>query len=100
MRQSRSPGGKAGALHRCARNWAPLFAEFAGWEVARIDRLGPELGRVVFPERADVGVGPEHGVPEFILFVTEHLLLLDLLDVDVLDRAFGGEVEPHGTARR
>src|SRR4051812_809388 len=77
-----------------------LFAIFAGREVAAVDRLRHELRLVVCPVGADAGVGLEHRVPELVFVVAEHLFLLDLLDVDVLDRALGGEIEPHRTARR
>src|SRR5262245_57253503 len=63
-----------------------LFAVLAGWEVAIIDRLSEELLLSIGPELADLGIGLDHGVPEFVLVVVEHLFLLDLLDVDVLDR--------------
>src|SRR6187431_68839 len=77
-----------------------LFAELARREITAVDRLRSELRRVVFPICADVAVSLDHRVPELVLVVAKLLLLLDLLDVDVLDRALGGEVEPHGAARR
>src|SRR4029077_1751175 len=77
-----------------------LFAVLARREIAAVDRLRPELRRVVLPICADVVVSLDYCVPEFVLVVAEHLLLLDLLDVDVLDRTLGGEVELHGAARR
>src|SRR6188768_316839 len=91
-------------LSLCAGTWLPrsnqgfprlaLFAEPAGRKIARIKRLLEEGGLVVGPELADVGIGLDHGVPEFVFFIAEHLLLFDLLDVDVVH---GGEpiVERH-----
>src|SRR5262249_35939007 len=62
------------------------FAEFAGWEVAAVHRLRKEFVLPVCPELADGRVGLDHGVPQLGLVVPEQLFLLDLLDVDVLDR--------------
>src|SRR5215467_5147533 len=62
------------------------LAVFAGREVAIVDRLRKELVLAVGPELADLGIGLDHAVPEFVLVVAEHFLLLDLLDVDVFDR--------------
>src|SRR5262249_30784971 len=77
-----------------------LFAELTRREIAVVARLLPELRRIVFPIRADVGVSLEHRVPEFIVVVAEHLLLLDFLDIDVLDRALGREIELDRATRR
>src|SRR5262245_1588649 len=65
-----------------------LFTELARREVARIDRLLEEGCLVVGPELADVWISLDYRVPELLLIVAEHLLLLDLLDIDVVD---GGE---------
>src|SRR5262249_44265582 len=78
-------------LKICRGSWgAPggftLLAELAGREVAIIDRLRQEPVLSVGPELTDLRIGLDYGVPELVLVVTEHLLLLDLLDVDVLDR--------------
>src|SRR5947209_7136187 len=62
------------------------FTIFAGWEVAVVHGLGEELVLAVGPELTDLWIGLDHGVPELVLLVAEHLLLLDLLDVDVFDR--------------
>jgi hypothetical protein len=77
-----------------------LFAVLARREIAAVGRLRSEHRRVVLPVCADVVVSLDHRVPELVLVVAELLLLLDLLDVDVLDRALGGEIEPHRAARR
>src|SRR5437588_8574029 len=76
-----------------------LFAEFARREIAAVDRLLEERLLAVLPELADVRVGLDHGVPQLLLVVTEHLLLLDLLDIDVLDR-IAELVEADRTTRR
>src|SRR5262249_4851296 len=65
---------------------APLITEFAGREVAAVDRLLEELVFVELSELADVRIGLDDGVPKLLLVVAEHLLLLDLFDVDVLHR--------------
>src|SRR6185312_6000063 len=83
---------------RGPRRVVTSFAELAGREVAAVDRLRQELRLVVGPELADIGIGLDHRIPELRLAVAKHLLLLDLLDVDVLDRAAGGEIELHRTA--
>src|SRR5262249_6545603 len=57
-----------------------LFAVLARREIAAVDRLRLELRRVVLPICADVVVSLDHRVPEFVLVVAEHHLLLDLLD--------------------
>src|SRR6185312_13279726 len=62
-----------------------LLAVFAGREVAAIDRLLQERLLPVRPELADVGIRLDDRVPELRFRIAEHLLLLDLLDVDVLD---------------
>src|ERR1017187_7328225 len=79
-------GRFAGALVTEPRRLFSLFAELAGREVAVVNRLREELLLAVGPELADLRIGLDHGVPELVLVVAEHLLLLDLLDVDVLDR--------------
>src|SRR5437588_10695344 len=76
-----------------------LFAEFARREIAAVDRLLEERLLAVLPELADVRVGLDHGVPQLLLVVTEHLLLLDLLVIDVLDR-IAELVEADRTMRR
>src|SRR5262249_40461217 len=63
-----------------------LIAEFTGWEVAAVDRRLEELLLVELAELVDVRVGLDDGIPELLFVVAEHLLLLDLLDVDVLHR--------------
>src|SRR6185312_3568252 len=63
-----------------------LFAELAGRIVAVIDRMRQELLLALGPELVDLRIGLDHDVPQLRLVVAEHLLLLDLLDVDVLDR--------------
>src|SRR6476619_7281667 len=95
-RRMRKPRPRGPGL--LSRRW-PLFAEFAGREVAAVDRLLKELVLAVSPELADVGIGLDHRVPELGLVVTEHRLLLDLLDVDVLHRV-AHVVERHRAARR
>src|SRR5262245_16278078 len=65
---------------------SPLVAESARRIVAPIDRHFQVLVFFELPELADVGVGLDDGVPELVLLVAEHLLPLDLLDVDVLHR--------------
>src|ERR1700688_3027888 len=75
------PGPQRGAPAFCG-----LLAVLAGRKVAVIDRLGEELLLAVGPELADLRIGLDHGVPELVLVVAEHLLLLDFFDVDVLDR--------------
>src|SRR5690242_17672504 len=62
------------------------LAVFAGWEVAIVNRLRKEFVLTIGPELADLGISLDHAVPEFVLVITEHFFLLDLLDVDVLDR--------------
>src|SRR5436190_22441541 len=66
---------------RCA-----LFAVFAGRIVAAIDRGLEELVLIELPELADSRIGLDDRVPELRLVVAEHLLALDLLDIDVLYR--------------
>src|SRR5689334_6373952 len=63
-----------------------LFAVLARRKIAAVDRLLEKRRLVVAPELADVRVGLDDRVPQLVLVVPEHLLLLDLLDVDVLDR--------------
>src|SRR3954471_3790731 len=65
---------------------AALFAELAGRKVATVDGLLEELGLAELSELTDVRIGLDDGVPELLLVVTEHLLLLDFLDVNVLHR--------------
>src|SRR5262245_55010882 len=62
-----------------------LFAEFAGREVLVVDGLRQELVFSIGPELVHVRIGLDDRVPEFVLVVAEHLLLLDFLDVDVLN---------------
>src|SRR6185437_14102923 len=82
-------------------SWAPapacLFAVFAGRERPAVDRLLEELVLPIGPELADVRIGLDDGVPKLGLGITEHLLFLDLLDVDVLDRVALG-IEAHRAA--
>src|ERR1044071_7994049 len=73
--------------------WAPLLAIFARREVAAIDRLCLKFRRIVFPIGPDIRVRLDHGVPELVFLIAEHFFLFDLLDVDVLDRALGREIE-------
>src|SRR5262249_18513557 len=63
-----------------------LFTVLARRKIARIDRLPEERIPVVGPELADIRIGLDHRIPELVLVVAEHFLLLDFLDVDVLDR--------------
>src|ERR1051326_1485697 len=81
-------------------NERALFAIPARRKLPAVHRLRQELRLVVGPERADRGIGLDHRVPQLVLVVAEHLLLLDLLDVDVLDRALGRRIEPDRPARR
>src|SRR5262249_12146597 len=62
-----------------------LFAVLARREVAAIDRLSKEFVLAVSPELADVRIRLDDRIPELRFVVAEHLLLLDLLDVDALD---------------
>src|SRR5215469_9766023 len=89
----------AGARETEPRPTATLVAEFAGRVVAAVDRRLEELLLVELPELADVRIGLDDGVPELLLVVAEHLLLLDLLDVDVLHRV-AHLVDADGTANR
>src|ERR1700704_3223721 len=75
-----------------------LIAEFAGREVPIVHRLLEELVLAELPELADVRIGLDDSVPELLLVVAEHLLLLDLLDVDVLHRV-AHLVDGDGTAQ-
>src|SRR5438105_11011841 len=75
-----------GAPETEPRPTAALVAEFAGREVAAVDRRLEEFLLVELPELADVRISLDDGVPKLLLVVAEHLLLLDLLDVDVLHR--------------
>src|SRR6516164_3741637 len=88
-----------GALAMEPRPTAALIAEFAGREVPAVDRLLEELVLAELPELADVRIGLDDGVPKLLLVVAEHLLLLDLLDVDVLHRV-AHLVDGDGTAQR
>src|ERR1700693_6038184 len=76
-----------------------LFAILAGRGVAIVDRLSEKLLLAVGPELTYGRIGLDHRVPELVLVVAEHLLLFDLLDVDVLDRV-AHVVHAHRTARR
>src|SRR5262249_54687607 len=80
---SRIPRKAAGAP-RAGPGRQALIAVFAGREVAAVDRRLEELVLVELPELGDVRIGLDDGIPELLLVVAEHLLLLDLLDVDVL----------------
>src|SRR5262245_11664572 len=86
-----------GAPEMEPRPMAALIAEFAGRVVAAVDRRLEELLLVELPELGDVRIGLDDGVPELLLVVAEHLLLLDLLDVDVLHRV-AHLVDGDGTA--
>src|SRR5262252_4399472 len=86
-----------GAPETEPRPMAALVAEFAGREVAAVDRRLEELLLVELPELVDVRISLDDGVPELLLVVAEHLLLLDLLDVDVLHRV-AHLVDADGTA--
>src|SRR5262245_9726040 len=91
-------GEAAGAPDAELRPTVALVAELAGWIVAVIDRRLEELVLVELSELADVRVGLDDGVPELLLVVAEHLLLLDLLDVDVL-HGVAHVVDGDGTAQ-
>src|SRR5438094_3962644 len=71
----------------------PASAEFANREVAVVHGLLQEILGLVLPELRDGRVGVDDGVPQLAV------LLLDLADVDVLDRVAVG-VELDGTAWR
>src|SRR5262245_52246399 len=86
-----------GALAMEPRRTAALIAEFAGRKVPAVDRRLEELVLVELPELADVRIGLDDGVQKLLLVVAEHLLLLDLLDVDVLHRV-AHLVDGDGTA--
>src|SRR5215467_1782072 len=88
-----------GAPETEPRPMAALVAEFAGREVAAVDRRLEELVFAELPELADVRISLDDGVPKLLLVVAEHLLLLDLLDVDVLHR-IAHLVDGDGTAQR
>src|SRR5262245_11789862 len=77
---------RTGAPATEPRPAAALVAEFAGREVPAVDRRLEELVLFELPELADVRISLDDGVPKLLLVVAEHLLLLDLLDVDVLHR--------------
>src|SRR4029078_7581593 len=95
---------RALALERRKRRGRPgpgvrlLFAELAGREVLVVDGLRQELFFSVGPELIDIRIGLDDRVPELVLVVAEHLLLLDFLDVDVLNRV-AHVVERHRPAR-
>src|SRR5690242_1543920 len=59
-----------------------LLAELAGRIVAAVHRRLQELVLLELTELADVRISLDDRVPELFLVVAEHLLLLDLLDVD------------------
>src|SRR5262249_13972194 len=63
-----------------------LVAMLARREVPAVDRRRQELFLVELPELVDVRISLDNRVPELLLVVAEHLLLLDFLDVDVLHR--------------
>src|SRR5262245_4739013 len=73
------------------------LAEFAWRKVAAVDGLLEELCLAESPELADVGIGLDHGVPELLLVVAEHLLLFDPLDIDVV-HGVAHVVQADGTA--
>src|ERR1700738_4318921 len=56
-----------------------LFAVFARREVAAVDGLLEEGFLAVGPKLADVRIGLDDRIPEFVLVVAEHLRLLDFL---------------------
>src|SRR5262249_38327628 len=95
---SRIPRKAAGAP-RVGPDRQALIAVFAGREVAAVDRCLEELVLVELPELGDVRIGLDDGVPELVLVVAEHLLLLDLLDVDVLHR-IAHVIDGNGPANR
>src|SRR5262249_2180490 len=76
-----------------------LFAELAWWEIAAVNRLLEELGLAELSKLADIRIGLDHGVPELLLVVAEHLLLLDLFDVDVL-HGVASVIENNGSTQR
>src|SRR5262249_15969691 len=76
-----------------------LIAELAGRKVAAVDRRLEKLVLVELAELADVGIGLDDRIPKLLLVVPEHLLLLDLLDVDVL-HGVAHLVDADGTANR
>src|SRR5580658_2222667 len=75
------------------------FAVRTGREVAAINRLLQELILPIGPELADIRIGLDHGVPQLRLVIAEKRHLLDLADVDILDRV-AHIVERHRSARR
>src|SRR5262249_5671910 len=76
-----------------------LFAEFTRRIVAAVHRRLEELVLLELPELIDVRVGLDDRIPELLLVVAEHLLLLDFLDVDVLHR-IAHLIDAHGSAHR
>src|SRR6266550_3217293 len=82
----RSPAPTAIGAALATPTVAALFAELAGRKVATVDRLLEELGFAELSELTDVRIGLDDRVPELLLVVAEHPLLLDFLDVDVLYR--------------
>src|SRR5262249_14650233 len=74
------------AAARLNPSYDPSLAIFARREIAAVDRLLEELVLAIGPELAHRRIGLDHRVPQLVLVVAEHLLLLDLLDVDVLHR--------------
>src|SRR5262249_54068482 len=88
---------RTGAPATEPRPTTTLIAEFAGREVPAVDRRLEELLLVELPELADVRIGLDDRVPKLFLVIAEHLLLLDLLDVDVLHRV-AHLVDGDGTA--
>src|ERR1051326_1316107 len=76
-----------------------LLAVPARRKIAAIDRLLGGRGLVVLPELTDVRIGLDDRVPQLVLVVAEHPLLLDLADVDVLHRV-AHLVEAHRPAHR
>src|SRR5215831_13040043 len=90
---------EAGAPQTEPRLTIALIAEFAGRKVAAVNRGLEELLFVELAELADVRIGLDDRIPKLLLVVPEHLLLLDLLDVDVLHRV-AHLVDADGTANR
>src|SRR5205085_7830098 len=82
--QSLASGNKEPGRANAPRADRRLIAEFAGREVTAVDGRLEELLLVELPELGDVWIGLDHRIPELFLVVAEHLLLFDLLDVDVL----------------
>jgi len=80
------------------RSWS-FFAELAGRIVAAVDGRRQELSLLELAELVDVRIGLDDRIPELLVRIAEHLLLLDLLDVDVLHR-IAHLVEGDGATQR